>query len=385
MTFLKKGFHFYMKAIKIVLIVLLVLLLAAGGLVWYVYSGMSKDAVPIIAAPVDLPRTTQGEVVSESLGISEPTPILFNDDMPIYEEAVIDDRIINILLVGTDSRSRNAEDPEGRSDTMMLASYNVKEKKVQLVSFMRDTRVWRIGTSGTRFTFQNRLNGAYSGGYGGAGVGELINTINYNFGLDIQDYICVGFDGFVTLIDKLGGLDIELDQRDIYYINDRIQGDHPFEPNIVKNATPLRGVEPGIVHLDGAQSLIYARNRSTGTEAGSGGNDFSRVGRQQEVLRLVYKKITSEMDAASVGALITFARENISTNIDAATMLDLAMKLYAGNVDITSTHIPFENTYRYWVNEKGTVTDQLEIDYDETKAMLHELLYGADGAAAPAS
>jgi hypothetical protein len=62
---------------------------------------------------------------------------------------------------------------------------------------MRDARVHRIGKSG-RFTFYNRLNGAYSGGYGGGGPGELINTLNGNFNHDIQEYVCIGFDGFAT-------------------------------------------------------------------------------------------------------------------------------------------------------------------------------------------
>ena len=369
-----------MKAIKVVLIIFLVLLLAVGGVIWYVFSGMRKDVVPTVSAPSDAGTATQEEITAETLLMSQATPEMPEEEMPIYEETSLDEEIVNILLVGTDSRTRKADDPEGRSDTMILASYHVKEKRVQLISFMRDTRVWRVGTSGTKFTFENRLNGAYSGGYGGGGVGELINTLNYNFGLDIQDYVCVGFNGFVTLIDKIGGLDVELDQAEIYYINDRIQGHHPFEPDVVKNATPLKGATPGIVHLDGAQSLIYARNRSTGQEDSTGGSDFNRVNRQQEVIMLIYKKIVKEMDAASVSALLSFAREHIATNIDASTMLGLAMSLYSGDVEITSAHVPFEGTYHYWVDEKGTITSQLVIDYDETKQMLHELIYGADAA-----
>ena len=95
--------------------------------------------------------------------------------MPIYEEdRRLDENIINILLIGTDSRSADEkENSDGRSDSMILASVNKDTGKITLVSFMRDARVHRIGESG-RFTFYNKLNGAYRGGYGGGGAGELI-------------------------------------------------------------------------------------------------------------------------------------------------------------------------------------------------------------------
>ena len=117
------------------------------------------------------PATIQ--VVSE-----EPTPS--PTPMPIYEEEALDDNIVNILLIGTDSRSADeSENSEGRSDSMILASLNKETGKIALVSFMRDARVHRVGESG-RFTFYNKLNGAYRGGYGGGGAGELIKTINGN-------------------------------------------------------------------------------------------------------------------------------------------------------------------------------------------------------------
>ena len=160
--------------------------------------------------------------------------------MPIYEEEALEEGVINILLIGTDSRNADeSENSEGRSDSMILASLDKEKGTLTLVSFMRDARVKRIGASG-RFTFYNKLNGAYRGGYGGGGAGELINTLNGNFGLDIQEYIAIGFDGFAALIDKIGGLDVDLDQAEINFINDRITGIHELEPDIVKNANTVK-------------------------------------------------------------------------------------------------------------------------------------------------
>ena len=135
------------KVMKIILIVLLVVVLAVVGVGMYVLSSMRSDAVQTVAKPTeDLTMTTEEpatiQVVSE-----EPTPS--PTPMPIYEEEALDDNIVNILLIGTDSRSADeSENSEGRSDSMILASLNKETGKIALVSFMRDARVHRIGESG---------------------------------------------------------------------------------------------------------------------------------------------------------------------------------------------------------------------------------------------
>ncbi len=358
------------KIMKIVLIVLAVLVLAVLIVGIYVLTSMRADAVETVAKPVDLVLSEEPEPVEVVLSEPTPTPTL----MPIYEEEAKADNIVNILLVGTDSRSTKATDSaEGRSDSMMLASINTDQGTITLISFMRDSRVHRVGKSG-RFTFYGRLNGAFSGGYGGGGPGELINTLNENFKLDIQEYITVGFDGFAALIDQIGGLDVDCDQAEINFINDRIKGDFVNEPDIVRKASTIKS-DPGVIHLDGAQCLIYARNRHTGVDGGSG-NDFDRVNRQQEIIELVFQKVTKEMNEQSVLALITFASQYISTNMKLDTMTDLAKLLLSKGMTFTKTTIPAEGTYSNYVDEDGTKTDQLQFDLDEAADQLNILLYG---------
>ena len=365
------------KVMKIILITLLVIVLAGVGLVWYVLGSMRADAVPTVAKPTENPAGTEAPEVITVIS-DDPTPS--PTQMPIYEEESKDDDIVNILLVGTDSRSESElESSQGRSDSMMLASLNKSKGTITLVSFMRDSRVHRVGKDGT-FTFYNRLNGAYSGGYGGGGPGELIYTLNENFDLDIQEYICIGFDGFAALIDQIGGIDVDLDQAEINFINDRITGYHEIEPDIVKNADPIRS-KPGMTHLDGAQALIYARNRKTGFDGGSG-NDYDRVNRQQEIIKLVYDKVTAQMNEQSIVALITFATQHITTNMSLETMTDLAKMLLTNKMSFVSTTIPAEGTYSNYVDKDGVKTDQLEFDLDEAAAAINELLYGTGTAAA---
>lgn len=360
------------KVMKIVLIVLLVIVLAVVGLGVYVLTSMRSDAVETVEKPVDLSVAATDEPEPAVVETGDPTPT--PTAMPIYQEDTKQQGIVNILLIGTDSRSaQEVQDATGRSDTMMLASIDTNKGTITLVSFMRDARVHRIGKSG-RFTFYNRLNGAYNGGYGGGGPGELINTINENFKLDIQEYISIGFDGFAALIDKIGGLDVDCDQAEINFINNRITAGFVNEPDIVLNAKTIKE-DPGILHLDGAQCLIYARNRHTGFEGGEG-NDYDRVNRQQEIIQLIFDKVTKEMNEQSVLALISFATSYVSTNMSIDTMSDLAKILLTKGMTFSKASMPAPGTYHNYVDEAGTETSMLEFDLDDAAASLNALLYG---------
>ncbi|MEN6634661.1 MAG: LCP family protein [Clostridiaceae bacterium] len=358
------------KVMKIVLIVLLVIVLAVVGMGVYVLTNMRAGAVETVEKPVDVAVSQEPETITVITDEPTPTPT----QMPIYAEDSKSDNIVNILLVGTDSRSAaETQSNEGRSDSMILASINTDKGTITLVSFMRDSRVHRIGKSG-RFTFYGRLNGAYSGGYAGGGPGELINTLNENFKLDIQEYICIGFDGFAALIDKIGGLDVDCDEAEINFINDRIKGGYINEPDIVLNAKTIKEA-PGVLHLDGAQCLIYARNRHTGFDGGSG-SDYDRVNRQQEIIQLAFEKVTKQMNEQSVLALISFATNYVSTNMGLDTMSELAKILLSKGMTFTSNVIPAPDTYDNFVDENGEKTDQLEFDLDAAAVALNTLLYG---------
>lgn len=358
------------KVMKIVLIVLLVVVLAVIGLGLYVLSSMRADAVETVEKPVDLVASEEPEEIT--VISDEPTPS--PTPMPIYEEESKVESIVNIMLIGTDSRTAaEVQDAEGRSDSMMLASIDTETGRITLISFMRDARVHRIGKSG-RFTFYNRLNGAYSSGYGGGGPGELINTINGNFKLDVQEYISIGFDGFAAMIDQIGGLDVDCDQAEINFINDRIKGNFTNEPDIVRNASTIKA-DPGVLHLDGAQCLIYARNRHTGFDGGNG-SDYDRVSRQQEIIELVFNKIKTEMNEQSVLALITFATGYVSTNMSIDTMTELAKVLLTKDMAFAKYTFPEVDTYSYYVDEEGKKTDLLEFDLDEAAEKINALIYG---------
>lgn len=176
------------------------------------------------------------------------------DDDSIFNESRIDKDVVNIMLFGSDVREGERH---GRSDTMMILSYNRKLRTAKLVSLLRDTWIYIPD----RDTW-NRINTAYFFG----GVGLAINTVNSNFGMDIQYYVKVDFESLKEIVDTVGGIDVYLTEREIEYINNSAEND-------------VLPVKEGWQHLNGRQTLAHSRNRSIG-----GDGDWSRTRRQRDVM-----------------------------------------------------------------------------------------------------
>ncbi|HIS68705.1 MAG TPA: LCP family protein [Candidatus Gallacutalibacter stercoravium] len=168
-----------------------------------------------------------------------------------------EDGITNILLIGSDSR--NAE--TGRSDTMLLLSIDEQHHKLKMTSFLRDLYVIIPGQQ------NNRLNAAYA--YGGAGL--LARTIEENFRIHIDHYVEVDFASFTSLIDTVGGVDIELTQAEADELNSQA------------NAQLFSA---GVQHLDGEWALNYARIRKIDS-------DFGRTQRQRNVISALIAQFQS--------------------------------------------------------------------------------------------
>ena len=265
------------------------------------------------------------------------------DQINIYKEEKKEDEIINILLCGMDARRY---DSKSRSDTIILASYNKTQHTVKLVSFMRDSWVY-LPEKGWQ-----RINTATV--YGG--VGLLVNTLNYNFGLDIQDYIQIKFDDFRTIIDILGGIEVELTSSEIRYINNKLHVEDGDYKNDIK-------AEPGLITLNGDQALWHCRNRTIGN------SDFERTDRQREVLGIIINKALT-LNPGQATRMIFEMREHVNTNLDMETILSLASDaLIHKRLSVDSSRIPFDNSFRF-ANKNGASV--LELDFDKNI----ELLYG---------
>ena len=229
---------------------------------------------------------------------------------------------------------------------MMLLSFNKKQRSLKLVSFLRDTWIYIPG----RNTW-NRLNTAFRFG----GVGLAVNTINTNFGLDIQHYMLVNFDALKDIVDIVGGIDLQLSVREIEFINN------------MSHSTPLP-VTAGWHHLNGAQTLAHARNRKIGN------GDWSRTERQRNVMYALFNKIKNESNAASLMNLVNTLSAHVQTNLSPAEMTSLAIDVvFGGSLDLANRSVPFEGTWNYaWEGSMAVI----HIDVAKNKALLHKYLYG---------
>ena len=149
---------------------------------------------------------------------------------------------LNVMLFGEDN---SHGDEHGRSDTMIMMTIDNNHKKLKLTSFQRDTFVYIPGYG------YDKLNASYN--YGGAKLS--IQTIEANFGIKVDRYAVVDFDSFKKIIDTLGGIDMEVTQDEIDYINYQM-----YKNKQADTRTTI--TDPaGTVHLNGQEALWYARNR----------------------------------------------------------------------------------------------------------------------------
>lgn len=305
------------KTKKAFLIVLCLSVAAIGGIygsiAWKVFGGVAK------VVPAD-------EV--------DPTA----DEVQIAQTEKKDAEVYNVLLIGTDARDPEAE--MGRSDTMMMLSYNKTEKKSTVVSFLRDSLVEIDGHGKTR------LGHAYA--YGGAGL--TINTINETYDLDIQNYVTINFDNLVSVIDEIGGVIVPITEEEAQYYRQRGM------PNI----------QAGEVLMTGSQALTHARNRTIGS-------DFERSRRQRSVMYGIYKKVLQEKDPSDIMALIVYCMGQVKTNMSVNEIYDLAMEvLTAENLLMQQTALPQDDMYEAITYEGMQV---LDIDVEANKEHLEKLLY----------
>lgn len=347
---------------KIILVSILGLLalivLGGGGFIIAKLYGMSAGSTKTVKKPeVDHsaeatpePGVTiiEGEDLDDiDLTVDYDTPIdpkdIYAD--PIYQEDPIDPDVINILLMGDDGR-----DPQdtGRSDSMMILSYNSRLNTVKIVSILRDTWIYIPGR-----TTWNRINTAYRFG----GVGLTINTINTNFDMDIQYYMLVHFDDIINITDTVGGIDLELDEREVEYINA-----HSGSSNYLQEGA-------GIRHLDGLQVFRHCRNRSLGN------GDWSRTERQRAVMKAFYYRAAKEKDATALASLMFSLMDYVETNMSPWDMISLATSIVFGqhNGEPETASLPFNGTWNYAYEGSMAV---IHINIEKNRDALHEFLFG---------
>lgn len=245
-----------------------------------------------------------------------PTPTIVNTG----NSNSADDQsgVENIVLFGVDSRTPT--DP-GRTDSIIIAALDKNTKTIKLVSIMRDLYV-KVGNTGS----MGRINTAYSKG----GPEMTLETLNNNFGLDLHYYAIIDFHAFQDLVDKIGGIDVEVKDYEVAEINKYID-----EVNGSKS-TFLKG--PGLQHLNGQQALSYSRIRHVGN------GDFERTERQRTVLKCIAEKI-KKTNILKLPQLLNILVSYTQTNVPLSKIVSLGITAYKYNSNIETTRIPVDGYY----------------------------------------
>lgn len=301
----------------------------------------------------------------------DPTKLDLNENLP--------DNVVNILLIGIDGRSKEIEKGTQHGDVQIIVSINKDEGTIKLTSVLRDLYVTIPG-----YKSKNRINVAYS-----RGGGQLaMRTMNNLLELNIQHYVVINFYGLASIIDSLGGIDIELTKAEAGAINTYIK------KNLKKGGYDSQGKDyerqdlkkvNGVQHLDGIQAVMYARLRSID-------NDFKRSERQRHLLELLLGKVLEGgLDMNKLLGLLETCLPYAETNMSAMDMVSLAMgvlrsdilkKLESGEPLLQQNRIPMgdgENkTWKYDTTSGGAsvVVFRTNKRQQENVEGIHQFIYG---------
>ena len=348
------------KAMKYFVRILLgVLGLIVGAALYFVWIfGGTYVGVPIVTEDeyetmvLSADGSTTGGDVTSPWSEGGHTRLYYDPEHPIIKVEQIDPDIENILVFGVDSRG--TDDYKCRTDAMIIVSINKKAGTVKLISLMRDTGVYIGDTDETASDKLDKLNAAYA--YGG--VGLMINTINRNFGLDIQRFVMLDFGSSAELIDLVGGVDIDVAPEEVKYANPYIQ-----EINALNGTdSPLLNTS-GLQTLDGTQATGWARIRYLDS-------DFVRTSRQRTIALAMMMKVKN-MDYFSQVMLLNDSAGVFETNMVSLDLMRVATNALAGLDKIEEYRVPADGLYTVQNNPWMMI-----IDFASQKQLLYDFIYG---------
>lgn len=257
-----------------------------------------------------------------------------------------------IALYGVDSREQNLGSGTN-SDSIMIASINEGTQEIKFVSVYRDTLMEIASGS---MDVSQKVNYAYQVG----GPVTAINTLNTNLDLNITDYVAVDFNAMASIIDAVGGVDVNILDDEVNNFNKNLA-----EQISLSGAYSSGITEAGQYTLDGQQAVAYSRIRSTGK------GDITRTERQRIVLMKVIDKLL-KADTGSLDSFVDVSFKCISTSLNKDDIHNLVKSVAKYKV-VDTAGFPF-------AYETADITDKgnciVAADMAANVQALHEYLYG---------
>lgn len=301
-------------------------------------------------------------------------PQLNEEDLGI-NEVLPKTGVLNIALFGLDNRT---DSDDGRSDAIIVLSVDRDHNKIKLTSIARDTLAnvkdygWNNESRDDDWT---KLTHAFA--YGARSTDETksgpsvaVRALNENFNLNITKYAYVNFHEFAKIIDLIGGVEIEVEWRELAYMNKHIQS---MNRTTGMSISQLRTA--GKQTLTGGQALAYARLRHVDS-------DIKRGNRQKAVIDAVLKK-AREMSVLDYPDLIQEALGICNTNLTGQEILEIAEWLVNNNPETVNFSLPDDECKLYtWdsYSNKGSAVYQRHgsvyvMDLEYVSTYLHDFIY----------
>ena len=261
----------------------------------------------------------------------------------------------DIALFGLDNRE-TGNYSWGNSDLIMIASINDQTGELSMVSVYRDTYL-DISKKGESSKFR-KANSAYNNG----GAEQSLFMLNNNLDLNIDDYVAFDFEAVADAIDVLGGIEVDLTDAEVKYINTYITQTNEI---VGGNSNTIWSAGPQT--LDGVQAVAYSRIRYTA------GGDFKRAERQRIVIEAALKKAKT-CDLKTLNELVDVVFPKIETSMSAANMLQLVGAVY--DMDVADSEgFPFE---RSAIDHPSRGDIVVPCTLETNVIELHRILYGTE-------
>lgn len=258
----------------------------------------------------------------------------------------------NILLIGKDGgQSKGAS----RSDTMVILTIDNLNKSLKLTSLARDTLVNIPGKG------YEKLNHAYA--YGKENL--LLQTINNNFNLNIKDYAVVDFNSFIDVIDILGGVEVDVKDKELESLNKTIKCCYGLKG---ENKGKIEYIDTeGIQKLNGYQALAYARIRKLDTI-------YKRDERQRKILISLAREL-SNTSITNYPKIMKNVLRHVQVNISLDKLMNLAFSAHElASYDIKQMQFPLEQ-YREEGQINGDGMYVVKWKEEENLKVLHQFIY----------
>lgn len=218
------------------------------------------------------------------------------------------DEPFTILLMGVDSSSSSLSKSNSfNGDTLMLITFNPNTTNATILSIPRDTRV---PIACTKYKSKNKINSAAM-----YGADCVMDTITELTGIEIDYWAKINFQGVISLVDALGGIEV-----DIPYSFCESDSKRRFGNNTIY-------IEKGVQTLNGEQTLAFARNRHPWPAycgkkySNYSSNDFIRGQNQQQIIKAILNKFKNINSLSQIYDILDIVGDNIDTNIDKDTMI----------------------------------------------------------------